>query len=279
MIQAFLAAIGYAGGMTIDKIVLCREKLPFKKYMPLIFVFLAFISAFFIPALGNIDVSKFNLFYGFIFLLMIVVAITYNIYSTRGLLKEDLHEYELIMLLSPLVTVILAAMFLPSERNWNIFLPAVIASIAFIVSKFKRHHVRLSVAAKGTVFAMLLMSFESILIKELLVMFSPVALYFVRTVLIALVYLIIYRPKLTNLPIKSAFLVFASALFGVMQMVLKFYGFKTMGVIETSMILLLGPIFVYVFSYFYFNEKKFAFREVACTAVILGCIIYSTVLK
>jgi drug/metabolite transporter (DMT)-like permease len=271
--------MGYAGGIVFDKISLCHLKVPLKKHISLLFVFLALLTLVFIPSLGTIDTAKFSFFYGFLFVLMIAVAITYNIYGTRGMQRENLHEYELIMLLSPLMTVLLAALFLPSERNWNVFLSAVVASIAFIVSKFKSHHLHLGVTARGTLLAMVLMSFESVLVKELLSLFSPVSLYFIRTAVVALVYLLMFRPKLSDLPVKSILIILGSAACGVLQMVLKFYGFKDLGVIETSMILLLGPVIVYLFSYFYFGERKIVLREVISTAVIVSCILYATFLK
>lgn len=279
MIQAFIASIGYAGGIILDKISLCQHKVPLKKHISLLFVFLAMLTVIFMPGLGSVDTSKFSFFYGFLFVLMIVVAVTYNIYATRGMQRENLHEYELIMLLSPLMTVFLAALFLPSERNWNVFLAAVVASVAFIISKFKSHHLHLGVTARGTLFAMVLMSFEAVLIKELLNMFSPVSLYFIRTAIIALVYLLMFRPKLSDLPAKSVLFILGSAVCGVLQMVLKFYGFKDLGIIETSMILLLGPVMVYLFSYFYFGERKIVLREVVSAIVIISCILYATFLR
>jgi drug/metabolite transporter (DMT)-like permease len=58
-------------------------------------------------------------------------------------------------------------------------------------------------------------------------------------------------------------------------MVLKFYGFQNLGVVETTLILILGPFLVYFFSTYYFKEKMFK-RDILAAAVVVGCILYVT---
>lgn len=279
MLQAFFASVGYAGGVAIDKILLCKEKLPIRIFMPLLFIFLAIITAFLLPSYGAINWQNFTFKYFLIFVLLIFVVVVWNKFYYRGIQRESLHELELIMLLSPLATIILAMIFLPSERNFGIFLAGVIASIAFIWSRLKRHHLKLSVTAKGTILAMLLMSFESVLIKMLLDVFSPASLYFIRTFVVAIVFYLMYKPSFRGTSPGLAFLTVISALFGVMQMVLKYYGFKDLGVIETTIVLLLGPFMVYAFSYFYFHEKSSYKKDLTCAMVVIACIVYSIIAK
>lgn len=279
MLQVIIASIGYAGGVAIDKILLCKAKIGIKVFIPMLFVLLASTTAFLLPRFGAVNWHALNTRYLLIFLLLIVVVVIWNKFYYIGIKKESLHELELIMLLSPLATIIFAMIFLPSERNIGVFIAGVVASVAFIVSRLRRHHIRLSQTAKGTILAMLLLSFESILIKELLNVFSPVALYFFRTLLVAVVFYFIYRPRLKDVPFKFTGLLIISACFGVLQMVLKYYGFQQLGVIETTMVLLLGPFLVYAFSFFYLKEKTNNKRDIACALVVVSCIIYSTMVK
>lgn len=276
MFAALIASIGYAGGVVVDKLVLSVFRVSVKRFVSLLFIFLAAITVLFLPWFGSIEPSFWHVNTLLIFLLMIVVAVAWNIYYYRGIQKENLHEFELIMLLSPLVTIILAEIFLPEERNLKTFIIALAASGAFMASRLRGHHLKLTLGAKETVAAMLLLSFESILVKYLLTSISPVSLYFVRTLIIAFVFQYLYKPSYKELTKNSIYLVALSALFGVMQMVLKFYGFKNLGVVETTMILLLGPFLVYGFSYFYFNERRYFKRDLACAGVVILCIIYST---
>ncbi|MFA5927053.1 MAG: DMT family transporter [Patescibacteria group bacterium] len=274
MLEALIASIGYSGGIIADKIILSRHRIPVMRFIPLLFIWLAVITGLFLAKWGSVNTdtlySPANLV---LFVLMILAAVAWNILYYRGVQKENLAEFELIMLLTPLATIIFAGIFLPAERNASAFAAGLIASLALVASRFRRHHVRLSRVAKQSMLAMIFMSLESIFIKELLEVFSPVALYFVRTTVLAVVFLLLYRPKLLAFSPTAFALTIISAVFGVVQMVLKFYGFQNVGIVETTMILLLGPFFVYIFSYFYFHERLYK-RDVAALAAIVVSILY-----
>lgn len=278
MVEAFIASVGYAGGVIVDKITLARYKVPINRFVTLLFVLLALLTAVFLPKWGNFPLH-FDWRFFLLFAGMIAVAVIWNLLYYRGISKEELHEFELIMLLSPLMTIIFAGIFLPDERNLPVFIAGLLASLTFVFSRFKKHHLLLSKVAKGTLLAMLLLSFESILIKLLLGYLTPVTLYFTRTLVIAIVFSILYRPSVLKMQKEAFALIVISAIFGIMNMVLKFYGFQSLGVVETTMVLLLGPIFVYLFSYFFFQEKKFFAKDAISAGVIVLCIIYATFWK
>jgi drug/metabolite transporter (DMT)-like permease len=244
------------------------------RFLPLNFVWIAVFTGIFLERYGKVNWQLFSDWkYILLLILTVAVAVIWNILSCYGLQKEDLHEYELIMLLSPLATIIFAAIFLPAERSWSVFVPAIVASIALIATRFRKHHVKIGAAAWRTIVAMLLMSFESILIKELLAVASPVSLYFVRTVAVAIVLLILYRPKMFSMPPAAYALTILSSMFGVVQMILKFYGFQSLGVVETTMILVLGPFLVYLASAIFFKERLFK-RDLFAATVVVLCILY-----
>lgn len=276
MLEAIIASIGYAGGVIADKIIISKYRVPLWRFAPLLFIWLCVITAIFVPIWGHINLDKLLTFrYVAIFFGMIVVAIIWNIFYYRGIQKEEVHEFELIMMLSPLITIAFAEIFLPSERSWPVFIAALIASAALIATRFRHHHLKISATTWQTILAMVLMSGESILIKNMLGIMSPVMLYFLRTGVIAIVFLAAYRPKLFQMPKEAYGLIILSAVAGVIQMVLKFYGFQNLGVIETTLILILGPFLVYFFSTFYFKEKIFK-RDIFAATVVVGCILYVT---
>jgi drug/metabolite transporter (DMT)-like permease len=276
LIEAIIASLGYAGGVVADKIIISKYKVPLWRFAPLLFVWLCVITAIFVPIWGHINLDSLLTFkYLAVFGGMILVAVIWNIFYYRGIQREEVHEFELIMMLSPLITIVFAEIFLPSERSLPVFIAAVIASAALIATRFRRHHLKISKTTWQTILAMVLMSFESILIKNLLGVMSPVTLYFLRTAIIAVVFLIMYRPKLFQMPKEAYGLIILSAMAGVVQMVLKFYGFANLGVIETTMILVLGPFLVYFFSTYYFKEKMYK-RDLFAAAVVVGCILYVT---
>ena len=206
---------------------------------------------------------------------MIVVASIWNVYYYRGIQKEEIHEFELIMLLSPLMTIIFAEIFLPAERDIWVFVAGIVASVALIATRFRHHHLKIGKTAWLTIMAMVLISLESIIIKEVLAVVSPVSLYFIRTTVIAIVFLILYRPKIAKISKEVYAMTIISAIFGVVQMVLKFYGFINFGVVETTMVLILGPMMVYVYSYFYFKEKLYK-RDIVAAIVVVAMILWVT---
>ena len=274
LFEVILASVGYAGGIIANKFALSKFRVPVMRFIPLLFIWLAIVTAIFMPRFGGFE---FNLFFQWrlmvLFILMIVVAVTWNIFFYQGIQKESLHEFELIMLFTPLATITLATIFLSDERNMTIIIPGLIASSALIISRFRHHHVHIGKTAWKTIIAMFLISLESILIKGLLVAFTPVSLYFVRTLVIAAVFLIMYRPKLLAMSSVAFFLVIISAIFGAMQMILKFYGFENLGVIETTMILVLGPFLVFSASAIFFQERLHKRDMLAATIVVL-CVLY-----
>lgn len=274
MFAVIVASLGYAGGVVADKFVLCKYKVPVMRLLPLQFIWLSIITAIFLTRWGSFDMgSLLEWKYIVLFVLMILIAVNWNILYSQGIQKEDLHEFELIMLLSPLVTIIFATIFLPAERNWSVFVPGIIATGALLATRFRAHHVRISKVAWRTLIAMVLMSLESIIIKELLGAFSPVALYFARTTIIAVVFLFMFKPKLLEMHRNAFALAILSAIFGVVQMVLKFYGFQSLGVIETTMILVLGPFLVYLAASMFFKEHIYK-RDIFAAAVVVMCILY-----
>ncbi len=279
MTLALIAAIGYAGGIVVDKIILSRYRIPVKRFVPLLFIWLATITAFLLPKFGVVDWSVFGTTkYLLLFLAMFAVAITWNSFYYRGIQNEEIHEFELVMLLSPLVTIVLSEIFLPSERNIELFIAGAVASIALILSRFKHHHLQITKNTSIIFIAMFFMSAESIIIKMLLDVFSPVALYFIRTAIMAVIFLIIWRPKLLSVPARCFAYTIISAVFGVIQMVLKFYGFAKLGVVETTIILVLGPFLVYFFSAFYFKEnlKK---RDIIAALIVIASVLYVTLFR
>lgn len=276
MLQAFIAAIGYAGGIVVDKVVLSQYRIPVRRFIPLLFIWLAVITAFLLPNFGVINWELFGqAHYLILFFLMVAVAISWNSLYYRGIQNEEIHEFELVMLLSPLFTIILSEIFLPSERNLELFIAGAVASVALIASRFRHHHLQIGKNSGIIFIAMVLMSGESIIIKMLLDVFSPAALYFARTAIMSVMFLLLWRPKLLAMPRRCFAYTIISAVFGVIQMVLKFYGFAKLGVVETTIILVLGPFLVYFFSAYYFKENLKT-RDILAALVVIASVLYIT---
>lgn len=272
---ALIAALTQAGGIIIDKITLTRRQVELKVFIPIVFLFLFLLSAILLPFLGHVSADFFKLNTLILFVLMIITAIIWNVFYYRGAQAEKVHEFEMIVIFQPLVTIILASFFLRSEQNWPIVVVSIIASLALILSKIGKEHFKITPSSAGLILAVVLMSIELIIIDVLLKVISPVAIYCVRTGILAIFFWLYYKPHVERVADHNVQLILFSSIFGVIQMVAKFYGFQTMGVVLTSLILILAPILTYTLSTFFLHEKLH-WKQTVSFVIILICVIFAT---
>lgn len=272
-----IATLSQVGGILVDKIVLTRRQVSLRVFVPLLFLFLFLFSAILFPFFGHISPLIFTPNYILLFILMIVVAIFWNVLYYRGVQKEKMSEFELIIMFQPLFTIILASVFLKGEQSIHTIIAAIIAALALILAHLKKRHLEFSDGAISLILAVVFMSVELILIKILLTVFSPVALYAVRTAIIFLVFYFYWRPDISRVANTNAALILFSSALGVLQMVTKFYGFEKYGVVYTSLVLIAAPLIIYFFSAIFLHEKIKP-KVLIAALVILGCIVYATIL-
>jgi len=280
MFTAILAAIFGAGGDVTNKHLLGRLKLPHKEYLPFIFAFLSIVSLLVVRINFFFSPQALSFWNIILLIVMIATAATWNVMTAKSLETEPLHEYESIILMSPLVTVVLAAIFLPAERNFSVFIAAVIASGALMFARYRHEHFEVTKTARQTFFAVVLIAIESVIITHLLHYYSPALLYFIRCTVITVVFFIKFKPDFRALQAKPIVKGLAlDSLFGTGVMVLKYYAFRSLGLMETTIILLLSPLLTYAASYYYFGERRLFRRDLICAVVVMGCIIYALVAK
>lgn len=274
----FVSALTQAGGIILDKIILTRQRVEIRVFVPILFIFLFILSAILMPFLGWVHWELFTLKNIGLFIAMIGLAFFWNILYYRGAQAEKVHEFELIIMAQPLVTVLLAGALFVDERNWYVLIAAIIAACALFFAKFTREHISFSKEMWGLVWAVLLMSVELILIKLLLHILSPTALYAARTGLLAIAFYLYYRPHLKAVSRVHYAFIATSAALGTIQMITKFYGFETLGVVYTSLIIAIAPVLVYIASSMLLHER-IKLRTIISGLVILGCIIFATIMS
>lgn len=281
MLQAFMAALFGGSADVVNKILLGRMKIAIKDYLPLIFIILTITSLLFVPFNFNFEADKvFSLNYILVFILMIISAGAWNILLSKSMQVEPLHEYEAIVMISPLFTIIMAEVFLPVERSLVVFVAGLVASIVLVASRIRKDHLVISHAAKRTLLAVLFIAIESICIKYLLGAFSPSLLYSSRVFVLAIAFLIIYKPDFRLLKNFSVLrMLILASLMGCGVMILKYYAFQRIGLAVTTIILLFAPLVTYFASYYYFNEKRNFKKDLICAIIILFCVIASLVYK
>ncbi len=275
MIAGLIATISQAIGITLDKIILSKRKIPVQNFIPVLFLFLALFTFPLVLWKGQTDWRDFfSLKYALIYVMMIIVAFSWNILYYRGVKAEEVNEFELILMLNPLIVILLATLFFKFERNIQIVGASLLASIALIAAHIKREHIHFSQASLGLIFCVLLMSFETILHRYLLDIFSPASLYFSRTVILFIIFALFYRSNPKNIGWPGIGLIAFTGIEGAIQFVARFYGYKDAGVVITTLMLTIAPILVYLAAYAYFKEK-IKKRMIIAGIVILACIIWA----
>jgi hypothetical protein len=272
-----ISTVAQASGVILDKIILTKRRVAFHVFVPLLFLFIFLVTAAFYPFLGIISPDFFELKNIALFMIMIIVAIIWNYFYYKGIESEKIQQFELILMFQPLLTIFLASVFLRGENNIHVEIAAFLAAIFLIFAQTKKHHLNLADGAVLMIFAVVFMSIELILIDLVLNFCSPIALYAIRTGIIFLVFYFIYRPKIFQVAKTNHLLILANAILGATQMVAKFYGFETYGVVYTSLILILAPLLIYLSSVYFFHEKLHL-RTAICALAIFACIVYATVM-
>lgn len=272
---ALISVVTNTANLLLDKNLLTNQRMKIANYIPLLFVFLFAVTAVTLPWTGAVEpFLAGEQQYIFYFILMVLLAIMWNIFYYQGLQQEKMIEFEMIMMLTPLATILLATLFFPEEFNPAVFSAALIGGAALFLSHLRRHHFAFDRYAIHLLLAVLLMAMESIVQNELLRIYSPALLYATRTGILALFFTIYYRPDMAEVKRHQFRLVFWSAVMGAASMVAKFYGYQEIGITFTTLVLLLVPILASWLDA-RINKSGIKHRTVIAFVVILLCVVYA----
>jgi drug/metabolite transporter (DMT)-like permease len=275
MFIALLSALAATGNILLDKFALSTRKVALKEHLPLSFGFLFLLTFISLPWLGGVEQTLLgNRMYMFYIILMVLLAIMWNIFYYQGLQRERMVEFEMIVLTLPLVTVVMAAVFFPEEFRWPVFAASLVGGITLLVSHLRKRHLEFDKYAIHLLLAVVLMAMESMVINELLQVFSPATLYAIRTAMLAVFFTIYYRPKVHSIPNFDYTLILASSAFGAFSMVAKFYGYQILGITYTTLMLLLVPVLVTWFDA-KVNKQPIRRRTLVAFVVIMICVVYA----
>lgn len=280
MFSALASALASGIGLVVDKIALSRHKIRLNVFLPLCFLLLFLLTVVLTPWYGQVDWDLVLHLPNVLFLvfLMIVISIAWNVLYYQSVRHEEVHQHELMTMSGPIITIVLAAVFFPEELDKRIFFLALVASLALFFAKGERHrHFQLNKTSYNTLLAVILMSTESIIIRELLHFFSPVALYALRTGVLAVFFFSYYRPRLSGVTTPQWRILLISSLMGAVTMIGRFIAFNDLGVIFTTLLAVLAPIIVFLASWEILHERIKP-RVVTASIIILVCVAIATVL-
>lgn len=273
MLIFLFSIVGNTGNILLDKYNFLRNKITSQQYNVGLFLFLSVFSAVsLIWFWGENNLQPVAWLW---LLAVIIVATIWNIGYAQALSKENLEEFESFILFTPLITTILAWVLL-HEQNEKVFIASVIASMAFIFAHIKKNHLVLHKQQKYLVGVIILMSFESIIIKQALAYFSPAVLYTLRTAIVFVIFACIYRKSIKTIPPKSWAIFALSGAFGAVYKIAQFAGINNYGVIYTTLVLMLAPFIILLLDKLWLKEKLH-WKYIVSIIIILGAIGYATI--
>ena len=278
-----LGAIALATGTIFEKIILAKRKVEIKLYQTTSFFLIEISLLPLIYFFWKMTPEAFEAKNILIFVGVIISATIANFLFYYSLKWEKVSNLEPARMLEPLFTIFLAIAFsfvIPViyESNSKIIIPAIIASLALIFSHVKKHHITFNKYFIAAIFSSLFFAFELVISRMILDYYSPFTFYFFRCFSIFLISLIAFKPKFSSLKkikANTKWMIFATALIWIVYRIIIYYGYLNYGIVFTTLMVMLGPVFIYLFA-FIFLKEKISIRNIIAGIVILGCVLYAS---
>ncbi len=274
-----IGALALATGTIIEKTILIKRKVNIKLYQTAGFLAIVLAMLPFIYFFWKMTPEAFELKNLLIFSLVIVFSIAANLFAFYSLKWEKVTNLTPARILEPLFIILLAIGFSYIfgeqlyERNLKIIVPAIIAGVAIALPHIKRNHLILNKYFIAAIIGSFFFALELVISRLILDFYSPISFYFLRCSAIFLISFALFRPKFSNLNTKVRFEILLIGIIWFVYRVVVYYGYLNLGVIFTTLMIMLGPIFVYLFAW-KFLEEKLNWKNIISALVIVGCVLY-----
>ncbi len=275
-----LGALALAIGTIFQRKVLKQKSIGIKVYQKAVFLAIVLAMLPFIYFFWRIDAGAFELKNIFIFSLVIIFSITANLFTFYSMKWEKVTNLEPAKILEPLFVIILAIFFSffinasMYEKNLKVIIPALIAGITLIFSHIKKHHLRFNRYFIAAILGSFFFALELVISRLILDFYSPITFYFLRCSFILIISFALFRTKLKTLDKKSSILIFIIGIVWAVYRIVIYWGYTNLGVIFTTLVIMLGPIFIYIFAWKFLKEK-INWRNIVASIIIVGCVVYA----
>ncbi len=279
-----LGAVALATGTIIQKKLLSKKKIKIEFYHTLEFLAIVIAMIPFIWFFWQVDPQALSFKNIFIFGLVIIFAITANFFTFYSMKWEKVTNLEPAKILEPMFVIILAiffSFFIDAglyERNLHIIIPALIAGVALIFSHLKKYHLKFNKYFISAILGSFFFALELIISRLILNFYNPITFYFIRCSIILLISSILFRSelkaKIKSLDKKSILLFLAVGVVWVIYRLVIYWGYINLGVIFTTLLIMLGPIFIYAFAWKFLKEKL-NWKNIIASIIIVACIVYA----
>ena len=272
-----IGSILEATGSTLEKMLMKRKDINYRNYTVYGFLGIVIVMLPFIFFFWKVDSEARVLKNLLLFFFLIVIAGCANICTYYSLKRKSLSVLEPVRLMQPLFTILLAVLFFSSERRYSIVALALIASIALIAAHIKKHHFCFDKYIIAALLGSLFFAIELVASKPILQFYNPFSFYFLRCLMIFLVTLVILRPK-TNINNKSKWIILLISAVWVFYRLILYYGYEIYGIVFTTILFILTPIFVYIFAVIFLKEK-ITLKQIISSIIILVCVVIAMIIE
>lgn len=274
-----IAAVINASAANLDKYILSKEKIHWKLYLVASFFLLAIINLPLFLLFGEIQPQAKETIWLIALALSIILSVIVNILYYAALQHEKLSEIQPITLLAPLFTIIGASIFLKDERDTVVIILAVIAALTLAWAHLKKEHIKFHKALVPLlIYVILVAPFSAILHRKLLTIYNPFAFEFILNSVVFLALFLIYRPRWSKLHKKNPKILIITNILWTIGWILVFYSYTWIGVIRTTLIMMLSPLLVYVFARVFLKEKLY-WKNVVALVIILICVTIAQIVN
>lgn len=274
-----VGAMALAASSVLERFVLKKRRVDIKLFQTS--VFLALVVAM-IPLLlffWKFDVQALQLKNIIILILVIVFSLFANFLFFYSLKWEKITNLEPARVTEPLFVILLALIFSffvegLYDANSKVIIPAIVAGLALTASHIRRHHLSFNKYFIAAIFGSFLFALELVLSRLILDFYSPISFYFIRSSFIFLISFLVFKPKFSKLTTNVKWEIFAIGVLWMLFRVIVYYGYLSVGVIFTTLIIMLGPIFIYILAYFFLKEK-IGWRNFFAAIIIVAAVVYA----
>jgi drug/metabolite transporter (DMT)-like permease len=266
-----------AAGSSFEKSLMKRKDINYKNYTVYGFLGIVLVMLPFIFFFWKVDNDARTLKNLLLFFFVIIISSFANLLTYYSLKRKNLSVLEPVRLMQPLLTILLAFIFFSSERKFSLFILAIVASLALIAAHVKKHHFCFDKYMTAALAGSLFFAIELVASKPILEFYNPFTFYFLRCLMIFIITLVIIRPK-TIIKNNSKWIILLISIIWVFYRIILYYGYEMYGIVFTTILFILTPVFVYIFAGIFLKEK-ITLKQIISSIVIVVCVVIAMMIE
>jgi drug/metabolite transporter (DMT)-like permease len=274
VVAAIIAAFSNTTEVISDKILLRQKNIHGRTIMVYQMAFIFLLTV--LPAIffGKSYINIFQIEPLLTLAGIVVCAIIFNNLYFIAIDGGQLCNIEPIAILSLPLSALLGSIFYPKQSSLLLIVLTTISLVVLLMTRIEKHHLKPNKYTAAMAGFVVFISIEAVLLQNMLRYLNPVLLYSVRTFLLATIFLVLFRPKKTNIEGNTILHFFLISLVVVVEYFARYFAYQQIGIVRSSLIFLLGPVLILIFSIIFLKEKVTAKRAIG-DIIVVACVLAS----